>query len=319
MKKSFLSVFTATLLSVFALSGCGSEDIKIGTAGENSKYMEVGKVIKSNLERTGDFKVAVLSSAGSAANVRNINTGDIQLALAQNDVSNDAYHAVGAFKGGFRLDDFAAVGALYAEACHIVVREESNIHHINELLGKKVSIGELHSGTEQNAKQILSAYGIAGYNTESVNLNYQAATESLKNGDIDAMFVTAGVGMPLLVKLAEETPIRFLSVDDHEAGEVIDNYGFYTKTVIPPGSYKGQIMPVQTVGIKTLLIASRRLSSDSVQSITENLFSHATTFRGIIPVTEELNEKNAVDGVSIPFHSGAARYYRTKNIRVRTE
>lgn len=55
---------------------------------------------------------------------------------------------------------FCAVAALYTEACQVIVRADSDIQSVEELQGKTVSIGAEESGSEQNAWQILSAYGL---------------------------------------------------------------------------------------------------------------------------------------------------------------
>ena len=319
MKKTILSVLTVAFLSSFALFGCGDSEIKFGTAAKNSKYDEFAGVMKSNLEREGKYRITIVNSAGSAANVRNLNTGDIQMALAQNDVSSDAYHAVGAFKGGFPLHDFAAVASIYTESCHVVVRADSSIYKMTDLVGKKVSIGELHSGSEQNAKQILNAYDVIGYQVQSLNYNYDEATKNLINGSIDAMFFTGGVRMPVLVQLSKQVPIRLVPIDEEQIKKVMDNYKFYTKMVIPAGSYVGQNEPVTTLGIKTLLVASRTMDPEDVEEITENLFKNANSFTPILPGGDVISLENAVEGVSIPFHRGAARYYHSKNIKVKTD
>lgn len=319
MKKSVVSFFAFAVLSSFALSGCGSEEIKIGTAAQNSKYFQFAEIMKNNLAKQDKYNLTILTSAGSAANVTMLNKDEIQLALVQNDVSSDAYHAVGFYKGGLPMNNFAAIASLYTESCHVVVGANSSIRKMSDLAGKKVSIGELHSGTEQNAKQILAVYGITGYKIKTFNFSYEDATSNLIKGNIDAMFVTGGVKMPVLVDLSKLYPIRLIPLDDNEIRDILSNHNFYTRMTIPSGSYNGQTEAVDTVGIKTLLVASRSMSNEDVEKITGNLFSNASSFSSIMPPGDEISEKNAVEGVAIPFHRGAVKYYHSKNIRVKAE
>ena len=88
---------------------------------------------------------------------------------------------------------------------------------------------------------------------------------------------------------------------------------------VPAGSYVGQNEPVTTLGIKTLLVASRTMDPEDVEEITENLFENANSFTPILPGGDVISLENAVEGVSIPLHRGAARYYHSKNIKVKTD
>ena len=109
------------------------------------------------------------------------------------------------------------------------------------------------------------------------------------------------------------------SLPDKQIKEVMEHHKFYTKKVIPAGSYVGQNEPVTTLGIKTLLVASRTMDPEDVEEITENLFKNANSFTPILPGGDVISLENAVEGVSIPFHRGAARYYHSKNIKVKTD
>ncbi len=95
-------------------------------------------------------------TAGSAASLRLLSSGYLQMAVVQADMAQDAYKQTGAFAESEVENNFSTVAVLFQEECHIVVRADSGINTVEEQLqGKTVSIGEEESGTEQNAKQIL--------------------------------------------------------------------------------------------------------------------------------------------------------------------
>ncbi len=48
-----------------------------------------------------------------------------------------------------------ALAALYPEVVHIVARADAGIRTVADLKGKRVVVGDVGSGTEQNARQIL--------------------------------------------------------------------------------------------------------------------------------------------------------------------
>ena len=186
MKKKILVL--GCILAVM-LTGCSSskETIKFGTAGIGGTYQMFGDTFTEMLDDDNDnYDIEVKSTAGSAANIRLLSKGYIQMAIAQTDIVNDAYYGTGTFEGDKKYQGYSAIGALYSEACQIIVRSDSGIDSIDDLQGKKVSIGEEESGSEQNARQILATYGLSDKLVDEVNLNYTDAAKELKSGKIDA-------------------------------------------------------------------------------------------------------------------------------------
>ena len=177
------------------LTGCGANTgkIKFGAAGLGGTYRVFGDTFANLVtSKNKKYKMEVKTTAGSAANLRLLSDGYIQMAVAQTDLTNDAYERTGIFENEKRHGGYSAVAALYTEACQIVVKADSTINTVEDLQDKRVSVGEEESGTEQNAKQILAAYGLNDSLVDEVNLDYSNAAEELREGKIDAFFCTAG-------------------------------------------------------------------------------------------------------------------------------
>jgi TRAP-type uncharacterized transport system substrate-binding protein len=69
------------------------------------------------------------------------------------------------------------VAGLYPEVCQIVAK--SDIKDIHDLKGRKVSIGDEGNGTELNAVQILSAYGMSETDIDADHLSFGASVAVL--------------------------------------------------------------------------------------------------------------------------------------------
>ena len=207
------------------------------------------------------------------------------------------------------------MAALYTEACQIVVRADADIQSVEDLQGKTVSIGAEESGSEQNALQILAAYGLNDKLVDTVNLNYEDAAAQLKAGKVDAIFITAGAPSPVLTELAGECGIRLLNVDAAAAQRLTSAYSAYSAVTLPAGTYPGQDTDVQTVGVKAVLLASDELPAKQVQKLTELLFSGREGMEEQLGIPLDA-EQDAVEGVGIPFHAGAAAYYKAAGITV---
>ena len=320
MKQKWIAaVLIGILLAAVLLNGCSSAEtvrrLRFGAAGEGGVYREFGERFAALENETDNGTVELKTTAGSAANLRLLTGEYLQLAIAQADLAQDAYDQTGIFADEEESRGFGAVAALYTETCQVVVRADSEIRTVEDLQGKTVSIGAEESGSEQNAMQILSAYGLNDKLVSMVNLNYEDAEAQLKAGKIDAVFITAGAPSPVLAELAGECGIHLLNVDGAAAQRLISTYSAYSMVTLPAGTYSGQTEDVQTVGVKAVLLASDELPAKQVQKLTELLFSSREGLEEQLGIPLDA-EQDAVEGVGIPFHAGAAAYYKAAGITV---
>ena len=309
MKRKWIAALLAgCMLAALLLTGCSAAEtvkrLRFGVAGEGGVYHNFGEQFAALENETSNGTIELRTTAGSAANLRLLTGEYLQLAIAQADLAQDACNQTGIFAEEEDICGFGAVAALYTEACQVIVRADSDIQSIEDLQGKTVSIGAEESGSEQNALQILSAYGLNDRLVDTINLNYTDAADQLKAGKIDAIVITVGIPSPVVTELAGKCGIRLLS-----------SYNAYREVTIPAGTYPGQDADVQTVGVKAVLLASNALPAKQVQQLTELLFSSREALEEQLGLALD-PETDAVEGVGIPFHAGAAAWYKQAGITV---
>jgi TRAP transporter TAXI family solute receptor len=305
----------ALLMTIAALTACGSSNkLRIGTAGEGGNYNSLGHALSDTLSKDPyKMEIEVKTTAGSAANIRLLSQDYLELAIAQSDVIDEMYNGTldtQAMRG------YSAVAALYPEAVQLVVKADSQIASVNDLAGKTVSVGEADSGTQKNAAQILQVYGLTSNMLTIQNMTYTEAVNALRSGSIDAMFCTAGAPAQVIEDLAKEESVRLVSLDSQQCGLLTRTYKFYAETVIPAGTYNGQESDVTTLAVQSVLLASDKLQEKQVYDITTALFKEKDVINGAVPVELDLREDKAVESITIPFHPGAAQYYKECGIAI---
>ncbi|MBQ7585882.1 MAG: sodium/glutamate symporter, partial [Desulfovibrionaceae bacterium] len=201
--------------------------------------------------------IETIATSGSAANLRLLSQGFLDLALAQSDTLKDAVQGKGVFAEP--LQGFHTVSGLYTESCQVVVAKDSEIKNLNDLVGKRVSLGEDDSGVRQNALKILSLADIPLNALKVQALSFADASKALSLGQIDAFFVTAGAPTKAISDLARVKSIRLLSFDETLINKLCSTDPSYTQSVIPKGSYEGQDSEIRTVGVTAVLLASDKL------------------------------------------------------------
>lgn len=317
--RGLAALLAGVLLAALLLTGCASaktaKRLRLGVAGEGGVYHAFGEAFAALENESSNGTVELRTTAGSAANLRLLMGEYLQMAIAQADLVQDAYEQTGIFQEEETERGFRAVAALYTEACQVIVRADSDIQSVEDLQGKTVSIGAEESGSEQNALQILAAYGLNDKLVSTINLNYEDAAAQLKAGKIDAMLITSGAPSAVVTELAGDCGIRLLNVDGAAAQRLQDSYSAYQAYTIPAGTYPGQDEDVQTVGIKAVLLASDALPEKQVQALTQLLFANREVLSEQLGIALD-TEADAVEGVGIPFHAGAAAYYKAAGITV---
>lgn len=310
--KKIVALSLALVMVLCLFAGCGGggggEKLSMATGGTSGTYYGFCGVIANVLnEKLDGVEIAVESTGASKANIQLIADGQSQLAIVQNDVMSYAYEAKDMFSGSDPITNFSAVISLYPEECQIIANK--NITSIEDLRGKKVSVGDAGSGVEFNARQILDAYGISFDDIVVNNQNFADSADSLKNGTIDAAFVVAGAPTTAVTELASSFDFNVLGIDDEHVTILKDKYGFYTPVNIAGGTYACVSEDVQTVAVMATIIASNDLSEETVYNFVKALFDNKDEITAGHSKGELIDPKTAVSGISIPFHPGAEKYY----------
>jgi len=310
-KMKQIGITALVLFFCFGMIACKGkiDNIRMATGGSTGTYYVFGSAVGQILTERTKIPITIQSTGASKANIQLIDAGEVELAIVQNDVMDYAWKGVDLFNGE-KINSFSSMAGLYAEVCQIVASPVSGIRTIADLKGKNVSVGDAGSGTEFNARQILEAYGISFNDIGKQNLSFGASADALRDNKIDAFFCVAGSPTPAIVDLATGKDIIILEVDDAHANQLIRNYPFYTKYPIPARSYRGQNAAVQTVAVKATFIVSSKLKDDTVYQLTKALFENKALIQAAHVKGAELSSSYAVEGISVPFHAGAAKYLK---------
>ena len=309
MKKIFGIFASAALVAALFSCAPAQKNFIIATGGTSGTYYPFGGAI-ANIWNTKveNMNVTAQATGASAENLRLISKGDAEFATVQNDVMDYAYNGTDMFSEP--LPNLAVIGTMYEEVIQIAARVDSGIRTISDLRGKRVSIGDAGSGVEFNAKQILEGYGITFDDIKKSNLSFKESGEGLQNGTLDACFVTAGVPNAALQELAFTNGLILIPVNGAEADSICAKYGFYTKTVIPGGTYKGTDSDTDALAIKCTIAVNSKLDDDTVYEMTKALFENLAELGQAHAKGKEVSAEKAVTGISVPFHPGAAKYFK---------
>lgn len=316
MKKILISVMLLVFLSVAVLTGCttAKTNLIMATGGTSGTYYSFGgSICQIFNSKVANMNVTAQSTGASKENIRLIGSKEAELAIVQNDVMDYAYNGIELFNGE-KVENIRTVAVLYPEIIQIVVSPDSGIKTIADMKGKKISVGDAGSGVEANAKQILEAYGLSFEDIKASHLSFSESASAFKDKQLDGFFVTAGIPNAAIQEITALSSVKVLSIDDATAEKLKTKYPFYTKFTITKDTYKGMDADANTLAVMATLIAGKDVKDDVVYKLTKALFENQSDLAAAHAKGKELNINKAVEGVSVPFHPGAEKYFKEKGI-----
>ena len=263
-----------------------------------------------------NVRATVESSGASVANAQLIGTGDADFALLQNDIAY--YAASGTTLGAFKdkpVKNMGGIFTIYPELVHIVAATSANVRSVRDLKGKRVVLGPQGSGTEQNALQILEAFGVREADLgKAERIDAAAAADQLKDGRVDAAFFTTGLGSAVIVDAFISGKVALVSVAAAEGAALRAKYPFYTLEKVPANTYKGLEREVTTPAVMAMMVARTELPEDLVYRFTKAIFDDLKQFHAAHAAAKSLTLETAQNGMPIRLHPGAARFYKEKGV-----
>lgn len=313
--RSFKYAIAASLIAM-APAAMAQQQLSIATGGTGGVYYPYGgglaELINNHLE--GYSAVAEVTGA-SVENMGLIYRGDSDLALALADTVHQAYSGTGDFEGR-QLPDTRALASIYPNAVQLVTLADSDIQSIDDLRGKRVSVGAPGSGTELNARAVLESNGISYDDFTPQRLNFNETADAIRDGDIDAGFWSVGPPTSSILNLATTRDIRLIGLSDEEIANAREAESVFAAYELRAGLYEGMNEPVQTISVPNVLVVDAGMDEQLAYDITKLLFEQTDELIAIHPAANDTTVDFSIDSTPVPFHPGALRYYEEEGAEV---
>lgn len=292
-----------------ANSARAEEFINVLTGGTSGVYYPLGVALsKIYGDNIAGARTQVQATKASVENLNLLQAGRGEIGFSLGDSVQMAWD--GNKEAGFpgKLDKLRGIAAIYPNYIQIVASQESGVKTLAELKGKSLSVGAPKSGTELNARAILKAAGM-GYDTlgKTEYLPFAESVELIKNRQLDATLQSAGMGVASIRDLATSVKINVVAVP---AADVEKIGAPYMAAVIPAGTYEGQTEDVPTAAVGNFLITHEGVSDETAYQMTKLLFDNLPALSAAHAAAKAIDVKKALDGMPIPLHPGAERYYK---------
>ena len=315
MNKSILGTLAA--LGVMVGSAAHAQDqtfISIGTGGVTGVYYPAGGAICRLVNRDRaehGIRCGVESTAGSVFNLNSIRAQELEIGVAQSDWQFHMYNGSSQFEDDGAYEGLRALFSLHPEPFTVVARADADISTFEDLVGKRVNIGNPGSGQRGTMELVMDVMGW-DMDTFSVVSELQAGeqAQALCDNNIDAMVYTVGHPSGAIQEATTACDTVLVNVDNDTIRELVDERDYYRMATIPGGMYRGTDEDITTFGVGATVVSADWVAEDTIYEVVKAVFENLDDFRGLHPAFEILEREQMVtDGLSAPLHDGSVRYF----------
>ena len=299
----------------------------LATASTGGTYYPVGVALatltKVRLEPSTGIGMSAVSSAGSGENVRLLREGEAQFGILQGLFGYYAATGTGPIEGDGPQEHLRSVSLLWPNVEHWVLADEhvesGTFSDFLTITGEAAALGRANSGTIGSNAAILSGFDVDLYEDfQLVEGGYGPSAEALQNAQVAGISTPAGdpVGAISQLMATAGDSVTILDFTDEELAQADGGRDLWFRYVIPAGTYPGQDEDINTIAQPNFLATHADIPEEHVYQITKTVYENLPFLQAIHPATNSMSLEVAINGLPVPLHPGAARFYEEQGIEI---
>ncbi|MCX7176661.1 MAG: TAXI family TRAP transporter solute-binding subunit [Proteobacteria bacterium] len=287
-----------------------AEFIGVLTGGTSGVYYPLGVALTQIYGKAmPDAKSSVQATKASAENLNLLQAGRGEIAFTLGDALSDAWK--GNEEAGFKtpLKKLRGVAGIYSNYIQLVASADSGIKSLADLRGKRVAVGAPKSGTEINTRAILRGAGLSYKDLGKVEyLPFGESVELMKNRQIDATLISAGLGVSAIRDLATSVKMVVVPIPADVVAKINDPA--YIAGIIPANTYEGQTAAVSTVAIENFIVTHEGVPTETIYKTTKAMYENLDQMVAAHTAAKAIKREEGPKHMPLPLHPGAEKYYR---------
>lgn len=289
---------------------------KMPTGSATGSLYIVGQALSAIVSKYAPNIVMVaIPGGGSISNARLVGKGDVPISLSGAIFVHYAYYGLAPFFPNESYPKLRVVAPIHPNLVGFIVRADSGMKTIYDLVGKRVAVAEPGSGDNALAELLLKEAGLSGKVVE-LNVGEPDSWNMLKAGQVDAVIMFTALPNPNLYEFSMTCPITLLEIPDDLAKKLESKYPFLSRAIMPKGTYNGVDRDIQILKVPMLIIANADTPEDLVYQVVKIYWTHFDEVKAMASFLQYVNRNDPLAGISIPLHRGAYRFWTEAGIKV---
>jgi TRAP transporter TAXI family solute receptor len=298
-----------------AQSSARQRMLTVGTGAAGGGYYAAGRAICRAIDRTllaDRMRCSVEPTPGSVYNLRTLQAGELDFAIAQADVQAAALAGQGEWADA-RMPELRVLFSLYEETLVLIAAPSSGIAGIEDLRGRRVNIGSAGSGTRATWQSIAAVLAWQGADSiRPVELRDGAA--GLCGGELDAVFMVGFHPNPLVQRLLGACATRLVALEGATRAALLARNPHYREAVLPRAHY-GTAADLETFAVASDFVTTARADDRTVAAVVRAVLDDRDDIARRVPALAGMSAETMVNGRTVaPLHPAAAAVYRERGL-----
>ena len=252
-------------------------------------------------------------SSGSLANIASLNAGRIDIGIVESDVLAEAVSGLGPLAANQPAMNLRILFAGHPEMLTVIAREGSGVRNIEEIRGKRISIGPAGSRQRAGMERVLEALGLARRDFAEVReLSLAEQNRAFCAGELDVIVYSDAHPNGFIRDVIRTCRGMLVDVSGPNIDRMLAEYPGFERAMIPAGTYSGHD-GVRTFSVRALVVTRSQMPNRTAYEMTKAVFDNFAVFQGLHPTFETLSIGDMLPGRNpVAIHAGAMRYYRER-------
>lgn len=314
------AALAASLFTLGTSAQAQDPDLAIGGGPSGGVFNVVATGLGQLLREEFPDSLVDVQPGGSGPNLLRVSSGRTDLGITSANNAWDAWHGKDPATPDEPVRNVRGLMTFFPSAIQIWVDADSDIQSLEDLRGKDVSAGQRGQTSWLAFQNLLDVHDMSIEDIEADGgqlheLSWAESQNGLRNGQIDAVMWVALYPHSTVLENETARPMRALSLDEDKVEEYLEEHGGgFEAVTLPVGLYEGQEEPALTVGTKTMLFANESMDEEIAYRITKTIWDNLDEFKQVHSLLSYMSEETVGQGMAIPLHPGAQRFYEEMSI-----
>lgn len=287
-----------------------AQQVTLMTGPQGGSWVPLGGALKNMWEQAVPGLQIQATPGAGIANVRGVDEGKAQIGFANSSTTVDGLDGRAPYPK--KVTKVCQLANLYPQYFQVAVLADAKINSIADLKGKSLVTQPKGNTAEALTETVLKLNGMTYQSLGKANFqaSYTDAVSMMKDGHAQVMTMGTTAPASAIMDLASARDVKLLPVDDKTMAELKKMNAGYNKLTIKSGTYPKQDRDVDVIGYSTHIVVACDLPEDTVYRMTKAMAANVDAMSAVVKPIAGLTPKMMAVDIGVPFHKGAAKFYK---------
>ena len=303
-----LKTIALAVCALFA-APAAAQQVTFMTGPQGGSWIPLGGALKGMWEKgVPGLNITQIPGAG-ISNVRGVDEGKAHIGFANSSTTVDGLEGRAPYPK--KVTKVCQLANLYPQYWQVVALADAKVNSYADLKGKSLVTQAKGNTGELLTALVLKMNGLSYQSLAKVNFNsYNESVGMMKDGHANVFTLGTTAPASAVMDLASARDIRLVPVDDRVMGELKKMNPGYNRLIIKAGTYPKQDKDVPVIGYSTHVVVACDLPENTVYQMTKTMAGNVAGMAAVVKSIEGMTPKDMALDIGVPFHKGAAKYYK---------